>query len=119
MKYNNINKENFFNVMEKNYPFSVKHFFNWIDDYKQKNNWSELFNSNSIKFHDLPFEMQFGIIINYVQDLASKKLKAKGFPKDYIDFYVAKIPLPYDIQSTREILSIVFQEEEKLITLLN
>lgn len=74
---NNLNKENFFDAMSEKYPKAMYNFCNWIDGYKAENNWDRLFNAGKLnpggetlvthapKFHDLPYEMQFGILIRY------------------------------------------------------
>ena len=79
MKNENINKVNFFNVMMEKYPDSTKQFCDWIDRYKkethmddwQKPVYKEL---KSIKFHDLPFEMQKGIIHRFVKETTNQDM---------------------------------------------
>ncbi len=78
MKYITLDKENFFNEIEKVYPSACKLFCDWIDDFKKSVNWNELFNQdNSVggnpvdkpkapKFHEIPFLMRnisFSLII--------------------------------------------------------
>lgn len=69
-----LTKENFWDALEKECPDSVKEFCTWIDEYKKKNNWDDLFNKNyrmegmkfrGVKFHDIPIEMQSGILMKY------------------------------------------------------
>lgn len=74
----NLNKENYFNEMTERYPVAMKKFNDWIDGYKKEVNWNIVFNSyseyqnrfgkNAIapKFHDLPFDMQKGIIVRFM-----------------------------------------------------
>lgn len=73
----NLNKENFFNEMESRYPAAMQHFHDFIDEYKASVNWDKLFSVKyqvieperedvHYKFHDLPFEMQFGIISKFM-----------------------------------------------------
>ena len=72
---NVLTKENFWNQLKEKYPLSVQHFCDWIDQYKKENQWERLFNYGSPhydkmgwhnpKFHDLPMEMQYGIILYY------------------------------------------------------
>ena len=57
----NLGIENFWNDMSKEYPLAVVRFKTWIDAYKKIVKWEELF-GNKIKFHDLPYEMQMGIM---------------------------------------------------------
>jgi hypothetical protein len=60
----NLTKENFFNALRTKCPEAVDEFCKWIDEYKKDNNWVKLFGPD-IKFHDLPFEMQQGIIARF------------------------------------------------------
>ena len=89
MAQENFNKENFWNEMQQRYPLAMKEFCVWIDIYKEKNKWEDLFNDSysktnyqyasngevtSIdfafpKFHDLPLAMQMGIWKHYVDYL--------------------------------------------------
>jgi hypothetical protein len=66
----NLNKTNYFTTewLEK-YPKASKLFCTWIDTYKARVNWDQLFYLNrevgtadAPKFHDLPIEFQIGII---------------------------------------------------------
>lgn len=81
-----LNKENFFNDMQANYPDAFAHFSKWIDDYKKEVGWEKLFNGDidiayrtndgagawdaggvtkAPKFHNIPIEMQYGILSRY------------------------------------------------------
>lgn len=85
-----LTKENFFNEMLEKYPKAMKHFCEWIDEYKKAVGWDKLFNDHyhqsnirraangeicsidfsTPKYHDLPYAMQYGIWIEYCsQDL--------------------------------------------------
>lgn len=62
-----LTKENFFNAIGEKYPDALALFCKWIDDYKKEVGWDELFGNNRkqfnrVKFHDIPFEMQVGIM---------------------------------------------------------
>jgi hypothetical protein len=57
----NLGKENFWNPMHEKYPLAVDKFCKWIDEYKKHVNWKELF-GEKVKFHDLPYELQMGIM---------------------------------------------------------
>lgn len=69
-----LTKENFWDELMAQYPTAVGLFCDWIDQYKKEVNWNILFNSNSDyqdmngknaaapKFHDLPIDMQTGIV---------------------------------------------------------
>lgn len=73
----NLNKENFFNDLMKKCPKTVDSFCKWIDEYKKNVNWNKLFNSDSNwqdadgknalapKFHEIPIEMQVGILSRF------------------------------------------------------
>lgn len=62
--YASLTKENFWDDLKEKYPEAVEHFLNWIDAYKREIGWRDLF-ADGIKFHDLPFEMQNGIIARF------------------------------------------------------
>lgn len=76
----NLNKQNYFTPEWKaKYPLASEHFCKWIDEYKKRVNWGKLFNHSMIpsfddeiveivppKFHDLPIEMQLGILSMYM-----------------------------------------------------
>ena len=90
----NLNKENFFNEMDKKYPMTMARFKVWIDEYKHQVKWDELFNAGALsdyciekldedeikapKFHDLPIDMQTGI-------LAAFLAKEIGVPRKTIE----------------------------------
>jgi CTP-dependent riboflavin kinase len=93
-----LTKEEFWDEMSQNYPKAMKHFNEWIDRYKEENNWKDIFNEDAEvgkddymagtlfeapKYHDLPIAMQFGIFLEYLSDLG----KGKYFPTSvvYID----------------------------------
>lgn len=60
----NLSKENFWNSLNEKYPLAVKYFCDWIDRYKVEVGWQKLF-VDGIKFHDIPFEMQNGILARF------------------------------------------------------
>lgn len=71
----------FWEILKNDHPKTFDHFSKWIDQYKKENDWDALFyNGNidkpgpfgqelsykrDIKFHDLPIDMQNGIIARY------------------------------------------------------
>jgi len=57
----NLNKESFWDEMDIVYPYAVDEFRKWIDQYKEAINWNKFFKSE-IKFHDIPYELQMGIM---------------------------------------------------------
>ena len=81
----NLNKENFFDVAAEKYPKAFDNFSKFIDAYKEKVDWWKLFNDGAIvcngvpvrnedythapKFHDIPFELQVGIIAKWFTTL--------------------------------------------------
>jgi hypothetical protein len=68
----NLTKENFFNELHDQYPEAVEHFCKWIDEYKREVNWDTLFGGDLVrapKFHEIPFEMQNGIIARFELEL--------------------------------------------------
>ncbi len=79
----NLTLENFWNDLHKNHPAAVQIFCDWIDNYKAENNWNVLFNAGAIsrtgdtvapKYHDLPYAMQLGIWIEFVDDFFTKNI---------------------------------------------
>lgn len=64
-KVASLTKENFWNELKEKYPNAVDEFCLWIDDYKADVNWKDLF--SDAKFHDMPFDMQIGILIWYIE----------------------------------------------------
>lgn len=61
-----LTKENFWNEMMQKYPHSMAQFCEFIDWYKRHVSWDDLFrpgdDSPFLKFHDIPFLMQIGIV---------------------------------------------------------
>lgn len=88
----NLNKENFWNELYVKYPSGVQVFCDWIDRYKHNNSWNKLFNgrldlaswneneeqwvysgsSDAPKFHDLPYAMQIGIWIEFLESIQTR-----------------------------------------------
>lgn len=69
----NLGKENFWNEMERLYPKAVDVFKKWIDGYKRRVGWVEQFGP-SVKFHDLPYELQMGIMNRFfIETYAGEK----------------------------------------------
>jgi hypothetical protein len=69
-----LTKENFFNERSDLYPLAHHVFLTWIDEEKKKLDWNELFSYNipvsyhheAPKFHQIPFELQFGILARFI-----------------------------------------------------
>lgn len=94
----NLDKEHFFDRMNELYPDASEHFAHWLDGYKKEVEWDRLFNDNCVSaydlhtlpdepvrmprkmhapgFHQMPFEMQAGIIARY-------RLEQGGAGADY------------------------------------
>jgi len=73
-----LTKENFFNEMNEIFPNAMRLFGKWIDEYKKKVEWDQLFQNKAlrnpqqsityptaIKFHNIPYDMQVGIWIAF------------------------------------------------------
>ncbi len=81
----NINRENFLDGIKDKYPSAFDHFNKWLGLYKNEVEWIKLFNHGSPRyarmgwhnpdFHDLPFEMQAGIIARYLSEVQGEKEK--------------------------------------------
>jgi hypothetical protein len=91
----NLNKENFWNALKLKYPEAVDNFCKWIDEYKKREDidWYYLFGNDKrdsmehIKFHDIPLEMQIGILLLYVKEFYSLSgdkftFTFENFPKE-------------------------------------
>lgn len=129
----NLSKGNFWNKIETDFPLAMKAFHLWIDEYKQAVDWEILFNAGwhkgvstsfdshghplshvtkhqTPKFHNLPYEMQIGILIRFFDD--TTKLShfdgVNGFV--YTDRLLNE-PIPYLTES--------FEEIERVINFLN
>lgn len=73
----NLNKSNYFDKLKEKYPKAVELFCSWVDTYKTSVHWNTLFNADgrfihkdedkpvAPKFHDLPYELQYGIILRF------------------------------------------------------
>jgi hypothetical protein len=70
----NLNKENFWNPLKEKYPEAVEHFCNWIDEYKKEVGWEKIFGAH-VKFHDLPYDMQNGILARFDLEKFNGKTK--------------------------------------------
>lgn len=74
-----LTKQNFWNKLHEKHPAEMKKFCDWIDQYKNRVRWDDLFNEYfgdgvshpSPKYHDLPIAMQIGIFLQYVSEADS------------------------------------------------
>lgn len=105
-----LTKENFFDEMKEKFPNAMKHFCNWVDEYKKAVNWDKLFSSNEntdqlnsskYKFHEIPYAMQYGIWIEYCRQSLSDFFEQPEHISDSVDL--------------REDIEMVFKETEVLI----
>ena len=66
-----LTKENFWNALTEKYPEEMQKFGEWIDEYKERVDWDNLFNglkgpfTSSPKYHELPTAVQFGIFYQF------------------------------------------------------
>ena len=72
-----LTKENFWNELHAKYPQAVDKFCKWIDEYKKEVDWGHLIlhfphghqkAGLPRKFHDLPFDIQIGILMRYIEE---------------------------------------------------
>lgn len=57
----------FWSATKAKAPLTYDAFALWIDEYKQKIGWNNLF-APQTKFHDLPMEFQIGVISKFLAD---------------------------------------------------
>lgn len=75
---NNLSEEDFWNKLHEECPGLMRMFFDFLDKYKKESGWDFLFSWNfhpatthtvnkdrRAKFHDIPLEMQVGIILRF------------------------------------------------------
>lgn len=62
----NLSKEDFWNIMYTKIPLATQCFCEWIDTYKAETGWKE--KAPDWKFHDLPIEMQIGVLMLFFED---------------------------------------------------
>jgi hypothetical protein len=69
-----LSKENFWNALKVACPNIMDVFGKWIDSYKSKVAWDQIFHTEDCKcngytkYHDIPIEMQIGIFIKFTRD---------------------------------------------------
>jgi hypothetical protein len=88
----NLSKENFWDDITKRFPEAMELFGKWIDKYKEEVGWDRLFangqyfiepngkggHRSETKFHDIPFEMQNGILARFDIECFNGVLTGKG-----------------------------------------
>jgi hypothetical protein len=60
----NLGKENFWDAIRDRYPEGFIHFTEWVDRYKEEIGWDKIF-APGVKFHDVPLDIQNGIIARF------------------------------------------------------
>lgn len=70
-----LTKEDFYSLVETDYPAAFRKFGGYIDDFKASTNWNQLFHNTDSngefddevvpKFHDIPFALQKGVVENF------------------------------------------------------
>lgn len=79
MKIDSLTKEEFWNDLMEKYPAEMKEFCAWVDEYKKRVDWDDLFYNHlagarrnsywmNIKYHHIPVAMQIGIFLQYVSE---------------------------------------------------
>lgn len=73
----------------------MSHFQNWIDTYKEGNNWEQLFNEGTInsgntyykapKYHNLPDAMQFRIFYYFMNEVSIIEFVTPTYPSAIIE----------------------------------
>lgn len=59
-----LTKENYFDEVTKKFPIAMNKFHGFIDQFKEIAEWEELF-KYGIKFHNIPFLLQRGILLEF------------------------------------------------------
>jgi hypothetical protein len=84
-----LTKENFWDFLMVRYPIQVRYFYEWLDEYKKRVDWKDIFNGideEDLKgedpyehkpvlatdYYNLPIAMQFGIFMQFAAETRSK-----------------------------------------------
>lgn len=73
----NLSKENFWDQLQEKNPRAMDLFNKWIDKYKEEVGWVSLFGPD-LKFHDMPFEFQNGVIARFDIECHAGIFSGKG-----------------------------------------
>lgn len=73
---NSLTHENFWKKMNEENPHIIKLFLEWIDGYKERIGWRKII--PKAKFHELPIEMQLGILDRFKQEISNGKELAES-----------------------------------------
>lgn len=66
-----LTKEEFWDPLAEKYPDLMTEFRAWIDKYKERVDWSNIFFS-FVKYHDLPVAVQIGIFFQFMAETSWK-----------------------------------------------
>jgi len=91
-KIDNLNKENFWNAMMMQFPSAMNLFCKWIDDYKKEVGWNNFF-KDGVKFHDIPFQLQGGIIAKFLTEIHKRPDETAESFKPYLQKYFKDLEL--------------------------
>lgn len=64
--FESLTKENFWDELFIKLPNSKDIFNKWLDDWKRKSKWKTMFFVT--KFHEIPIEMQYGILLQFMME---------------------------------------------------
>ena len=97
-----LTKEGFWDSMEQKYPQAAKEFYKWLDEYKKEVGWAGLFGGDSDypKFHHLPYAMQLGIFLAYMNRFedADDTIQAMTKDREFIDDLEGMVDCFFDIR---------------------
>ena len=75
-KGENLNKKNFWGFASNHCTKTMNKFTRFIDVYKMSIGWDDMFNEHlNIKFHDIPYEMQLGIILKFFNEATNVQVR--------------------------------------------
>jgi len=78
----NLNKQNFFDEdIRAKYPVAMKVFTDWFDKYTDAIGWTDLF--GKVYLIDIPFEMQVGILVRFIDEHNPSDLSLHYFQEYY------------------------------------
>lgn len=80
----NLSKATFWDQIKKDHPVQMKQFSEWIDRYKLTDGWF-LYIREGIKYHDLPFALQIGILAMFFREEFEVQHRRFGWATDLTD----------------------------------
>mgnify|MGYP003386662690 FL=1 len=91
---NNLSKEEFWDKLYEKYPEEVQRFYDWIDEYKKREWWTNFF-KEGVKYHNLPHFYQADIFIIYLAELdncpfsdsAKRVLNVDYYAKFFMEYF--------------------------------